>query len=111
MRTLKGWVAFVCGAVLTIAAVSSGCSGSLTGDPGTAGRGGATSDSGRAGTSGSAGTSGMGGKPDCPSTVTKGAVCTPSDAQLCYKPCGPDKAGAKSETCSPAGVYVEMSGC
>jgi hypothetical protein len=111
MRAVKGRVAFVCGVALTIAAASNGCSGSLTGNPGTAGTGGAASDSGRAGTSGTAGTSGMGGGPDCPSTVTKGAVCTPTDAQLCYKPCGPEKVGAKSETCSTGGVYVEMSGC
>jgi hypothetical protein len=30
--------------------------------------------------------------------------------QLCYKTCGPDNLGAKSETCVN-GVYAEMSGC
>ena len=80
---------------------------------------------GSAGTTGSAGTSGTGGgggdagaagggfvtEPACPSTVTKGGVCTPTDVPLCYKTCGPEKTGVKSETCSTAGVYTEMSGC
>jgi hypothetical protein len=37
-------------------------------------------------------------------------VCTSSDPQFCYKTCGPQDIGFKSETCT-AGVYVEQSGC
>jgi len=40
----------------------------------------------------------------------KGVACVATDTQLCYKTCGPEKAGAKSETCT-GGVYAEMSGC
>ena len=41
---------------------------------------------------------------------TKGGVCTAADAQLCYKTCGPQSIGFKSETCT-GGLYVEQSGC
>jgi hypothetical protein len=43
--------------------------------------------------------------------VVKGGTCTPTDLQFCFKPCGPDNSGLKSETCTTAGVYAEMSGC
>lgn len=61
---------------------------------------------------GTGGASGAGGsfQPTCPSTVMKGGTCLPTDIQLCYKPCGPESIGAKSETCS-GGVYAEMAGC
>jgi hypothetical protein len=41
---------------------------------------------------------------------TKNGICTAADPQLCYKTCGPQSIGFKSETCT-AGVYVEQSGC
>ncbi len=41
---------------------------------------------------------------------TKNGICTDVDPQLCYKTCGPQSIGFKSETCT-AGVYVEQSGC
>jgi hypothetical protein len=41
---------------------------------------------------------------------TKGGVCTASDTQLCYKTCGPNSIGFKSETCT-GGLYAEQSGC
>jgi hypothetical protein len=41
---------------------------------------------------------------------TKNGICTNTDPQLCYKTCGPQSIGFKSETCV-AGVYVEQSGC
>jgi hypothetical protein len=41
---------------------------------------------------------------------TKGGVCTTSDPALCYKTCGPQSVGFKSETCT-SGAYVEQSGC
>jgi hypothetical protein len=40
----------------------------------------------------------------------KGGACLPTDIQLCYKSCGPENTGVKSETCT-AGVYAEMAGC
>src|SRR5689334_13122335 len=41
---------------------------------------------------------------------TKGGACTADDPQLCYKTCGPQSLGFKSETCT-SGAYVEQSGC
>lgn len=41
---------------------------------------------------------------------TKGGACTAEDTQLCYKTCGPQSIGFKSETCTN-GAYVEQSGC
>ncbi|HKU39772.1 MAG TPA: hypothetical protein VJR89_16545 [Polyangiales bacterium] len=41
---------------------------------------------------------------------TKGGACTADDTQLCYKTCGPQSVGFKSETCT-SGAYVEQSGC
>jgi hypothetical protein len=41
---------------------------------------------------------------------TKGGACTAPDPQLCYKTCGPQGIGFKSETCT-GGVYAEQSGC
>ncbi|HEY6081154.1 MAG TPA: hypothetical protein VIW29_20205 [Polyangiaceae bacterium] len=41
---------------------------------------------------------------------TKAGACTAADPQLCYKTCGPDSVGFKSETCT-AGAYAEQSGC
>jgi hypothetical protein len=51
------------------------------------------------------------GEPACLSTVSKGAPCGPADQQFCYKTCGPEKTGVKTETCTTAGTYAEMSGC
>jgi len=42
--------------------------------------------------------------------VTKGGTCAATDPQLCYKNCGPQNIGRKSETCS-GGTYMEMDGC
>lgn len=41
---------------------------------------------------------------------TKNGICVDTDSQLCYKTCGPNSIGFKSEICT-AGVYVEQSGC
>ncbi|HEY7371033.1 MAG TPA: hypothetical protein VIF57_02570 [Polyangia bacterium] len=87
-----------------------------TGTAGTTGAGGTagTSEGGSIGT-GTAGTTGAGGtefgQPTCPSTVAKGGACAATDIQFCYKTCGPEKAGVKSETCQTSGTYSEMSGC
>ena len=43
---------------------------------------------------------------------TKGGTCTATDPSLCYKTCGPQSIGFKSETCpSGGGTYAEQSGC
>jgi len=42
--------------------------------------------------------------------VAKGISCVPADVQTCYKACGPDNSGYKSETCT-GGVYAEQSDC
>ena len=40
------------------------------------------------------------------SAPTKGGACEPTDPQFCYKTCGPQSIGFKTETCS-SGVYWE----
>lgn len=100
----------------------TGTGGSNTGAPGTGGAtaasggatgtasGGATGAAGMSG--GAAGNSGAAfGEPACLSTVVKGGVCGPTSQQFCYKTCGPEKTGVKSETCQTSGTYAEMSGC
>jgi hypothetical protein len=99
-----------------------GMTGNGTGTAGTTGSGtGTAGTTGDAGTSGTAGTTGAGGsatggtaafgEPACLSTVVKGGACLPTDQQFCYKTCGPEKTGVKTETCTTAGTYAEMSGC
>jgi hypothetical protein len=96
---------------------TGGTDGTTTGG----GSGGAGGGSGGAGGGGGAGGATDGGNsftPLCsavPPTAagqapTKGGACTPSDTQLCYKTCGPQSIGFKSETCV-GGLYVEQSGC
>jgi hypothetical protein len=103
---------------------TSGAGGTAT----TSGAGGSGTTSGTGGTGTTGGAPGTGGgvapdgggnfTPLCsavPLTAagvapTKGGVCTATDAQLCYKTCGPLSIGFKSETCT-AGLYVEESGC
>jgi len=88
--------------------------GGATGSGGSMGVAGATGSGGTAGGAGAgggAGGTGGFGQPACPTTVTKGGACASTDIQFCYKTCGPEKTGVKSETCSTAGVYSEMSGC
>lgn len=38
--------------------------------------------------------------------ILKGTSCTAADPKLCYRPCGPNQVGWKTETCT-AGVYAE----
>jgi hypothetical protein len=38
--------------------------------------------------------------------ILKGTPCTAEDPKLCYRPCGPNQIGWKTETCT-AGVYAE----
>jgi len=112
-------VAYV-GTLVLLAPVllASGCSGDNT--PTTGGSGGVTGLGGAtipAGTGGAAGTTGNPYTPSCGDLVTaagenptKNGICVDGDPQLCYKTCGPQSIGFKSETCT-AGVYVEQSGC
>ena len=87
---------------------STGQAGSGTAGTSATGTAG-TSATGAAGTTGAAG-SGAFGQPLCLGTVTKGGACAATDQQLCYKTCGPQSKGVKSETCTNA-IYVEMDGC
>ena len=43
-------------------------------------------------------------------TPSKGVACTSTDPGSCWKTCGPQSVGFKSETCT-ASSYVEQSGC
>jgi hypothetical protein len=118
--------------LLSVAAALGGlvnaCSGHLGMSEGaTAGAGGAAGAGGpgEGGTVGSGGTVGTGGagdaggggggafgEPACLPKVAQGGACTPMDQQFCYKPCGPEGAGVRSETCrSGSGLYAEMDGC
>ncbi len=96
-------------------ASGSGGSGAESGTGGDAGSGGSAAGSGgAAGTTGGAG--GSGGEnfsPACDVSTTaagmaiaKGVACVAADPQLCWKKCGPQSSGWKSETCT-GGVYAE----
>lgn len=95
----------------TTSTTGTGGTTSTTGTGGTTtGTGGTTGAAGHAGAAGSTGTSGF-GQPACTTTsagvaVKKGGACTASDPQMCYSTCGPEKSGAKAETCTNA-VYTE----
>lgn len=88
--------------------------GGATGDGD--GTGGVTGDGdgdggGTRGGDGDGDTSGSLGDPICGLTkggleIKKGEVCTAEDTQLCYRTCGPESSGFKTETCS-GGAYVE----
>jgi hypothetical protein len=105
----------------------SACGGHLGHSEGaTPGAGGAGDERGEGGTVGSGGTVGTGGamdagggggggggfgEPACLPKVAQGGACTATDQQFCYKPCGPEGAGVRSETCRSSGLYAEMDGC
>jgi hypothetical protein len=103
-------------AVAGIGGALDGCGGKLVADPGGGGNGGTNAAAGTTGSGGTAsgGTASGGtafGEPACVSALaTKAASCTPADQQFCYKACGPEKQGGKSETCTN-GIYYEMPGC
>ena len=91
-------------------------SGGVT-TPGTTGNGGTTTPAttGAGGVAGTTGTSAF--APLCSGLLTaagvaptKNGICVDADPPLCYKTCGPQSVGFRSETCT-AGVYVEQSGC
>ena len=94
---------------------AAGAGSSTAGASSTAGTGGgATAGSGPSGTAGAgsgdfmplcAGLTTAAGMPP-----TKAGACVAADPQLCYKTCGPQSSGFKSETCT-GGAYAEQSGC
>src|SRR5262245_40223597 len=109
--------------LLFVAGFVAACrSGSLGGGGGT-GSGGTAGTTGAAGAAGATGAAGSGtdvdggfGQPICPSNAGHGWSCTPTDIQLCYKTCGPEKQGVKLVTCgiypgADHGDYAEMAGC
>ena len=114
---------FVRGLSLAVAlgGILSACGGHLGMSEGaTAGTGGGAGTGGAGDTRGEGGTGGTGGvidagpfgEPACLPKVAQGGACTPMDQQFCYKPCGPEGAGVRSETCrSGSGLYAEMDGC
>jgi hypothetical protein len=104
---------------MTGAAGTTGSAGTVgsagtTGAAGTSGAAGAVGSAGAAGTAGATGAGGY-GSPACPTNtvagvaLAKGAACAAADPQLCYKTCGPEKAGVKSETCASSALYTEGS--
>jgi hypothetical protein len=126
-HTLRACTRFLSLAV-ALGGIVNGCGGHLGtsegGGAGTAGAPGAGGASGGGGTVGSGGTIGTGGtadagggdrgpfgEPACLPKVAQGGACTPMDQQFCYKPCGPEMKGVRSETCRSSGLYAEMDGC
>ena len=100
-------------------------SAGTTGAAGTTASAGTTGSAGTTAAGGTTGTGGMPGQPSCIGLLThgptgaggalepaKGVVCDMTlDINVCYRTCGPEKQGYKSETCTSAGSYQEMSGC
>jgi hypothetical protein len=85
------------------------------GSPATDSGGSPATDSGGASSTGGAGTTVF--SPLCADYLTaagvaptKGGACVAADVQLCYKTCGPNSIGFKTETCT-GGVYVEGGTC
>jgi hypothetical protein len=95
--------------------VTTGAGGTTT--PVTTGAGGTTTPvtTGAGGSTATTGTNPY--QPSCTGLTTaagvaptKAGLCTTADPQLCFKTCGPESKGFKSETCT-GGSYVEQSGC
>jgi hypothetical protein len=83
-----------------------------TATAGSSGAGGTTASAGNSGSAGHAGSAGANPffQPLCDEGIVKGSPCDASSVQTCYRRCGPDSIGYKSETCQ-FGSYVEQSGC
>ena len=99
------------------AGTGSGTGGASAGAAGTASTAGAAGTMSAAGTTGAAGGGSGDFSPLCKGLTTaagpeptKAGACTAADPQVCYKTCGPQGSGFKSETCS-AGMYAEQNGC
>ena len=129
-RARRARIVGLVSAAVALGAAVSACGGHLGSRDGVAGVGGAGALNGAGGegggsseTTGSGGEGGRGafdasagdsapfGEPACPSTVAEGRECAPADVQFCYKSCGPEGVGVKSETCRSSGLYNEMVGC
>ena len=125
-NTSAGAPSSTAGAANTSAGAASSAAGAANtsagaGGAGTAGaasNGGASAGAGTgAGTAGAPSTAGAFTPlcSDVPVTAagaapTKAGVCTATDTQVCYKSCGPQNTGFKSETCT-TGAYQEQTGC
>jgi hypothetical protein len=109
----------------TSTAGSGGTSGGLSGGEGGMGDGGTGavggSAAGKGGSGGSGVTAGADANPPIDPNfspacfqftsssgeeILKGTPCTAEDPKVCYRPCGPNQVGWKTETCT-AGVYAE----
>jgi hypothetical protein len=77
------------------------------GGKGATGGAGASGGAAAGGAGANGGMSGSGEyQPVCDGSVVKGASCNTSSVHFCYRTCGPDSVGFKSETCQ-GGAYVE----
>ncbi len=100
----------------TTGAGGAASGGTSAGAGGTAASGGnGTASGGVTATGGTPATAGGGSggnqfQPLCDNAVVKGSACGVSSTQSCYRACGPDSIGFKSETCQQ-GAYVEQLGC
>jgi hypothetical protein len=106
------------GATAGTTPIASG-GGGATGSSGSTSIAGTTAGGASAGGSTSSGGAGGTFSPLCAGLTTaamgspaptKGGACTATDPQLCWKTCGPQSSGYKSETCTN-GAYVEASTC
>jgi len=106
------------GATTTVPSTGGSTTGGSTSTTGVQGTGGSTTTTGTGGSTPTGGTTGSNTfTPSCTGLTTaagpaptKAGACTAADPQLCYKTCGPQSIGFKSETCT-AGAYAEQSGC
>ena len=88
--------------------------GGRAGPGGRSAAGGAPATGGALAGGGMSAAAGAGGRgqfqPLCDDSIVKGSACDQSSPRLCYRACGPDSTGFKSETCQQ-GTYQEQSGC
>jgi hypothetical protein len=98
-------------------AAEGGGSGTGGGAAGGGGGGGGTAAGGGSASGGGSGADAGAFSPLCSNVTTglgtnpgKGVACTATDPAECWKTCGPQSIGYKSETCT-AGAYVEQTGC
>ncbi len=89
---------------------SSGGGGGAATNGGNGTAGGFTAVAGGPPAAGTGGTGTTMYQPLCDDSVVKGSACDNSSVRFCYRTCGPDSVGYKSETCQ-RGAYVEQSGC
>ena len=94
------------------ATTASGGASTASGGASSTSGGASTASGGASTTSGGATTGGGDYQPSCTGLtaggveIAKNGACSATDPQKCYKTCGPQSVGFKSETCT-AGVYAE----